>query len=115
MQAHRAHVGEQLEVLAQAQQALLRPNLRVGVVPLGSADRAEQHRIGVLARLHRLVGERGPFLVDGDATDEVVRENELVSATAGDFLEGAAGFADDLGTNAVTRQTNDGGFHGRAS
>ena len=47
----RAQVGEQPEAAAQREQRLLRPDRGVGVVPLRPADRAEQHGVGVAARL----------------------------------------------------------------
>jgi hypothetical protein len=48
IQDRRAQVGEQAELLADAQQAALRPLLARVVVPLRAADGAEQHGIGRL-------------------------------------------------------------------
>ena len=66
-------VREQLEALAQPEKPLLRAR-RVGVggVPLRPADRGEQHRVGGLAGVEHLVGERGSVRVDRRAADEVL-------------------------------------------
>ena len=50
----RAQVREQAEAAAEREQRLLRADGGVGVVPLRPADRAEQDRVGVAARLHVL-------------------------------------------------------------
>ena len=96
--ADRAQVGEQLEPLAQAEQALLGARLRrVGRVPLGAADGGEQDGVGVLAGLERLGGERGAVLVDRGAADEVVGQLE-----GADPVEDLAGGVHDLGPDPVT-------------
>ena len=69
----RAQVREQPEARAQAEQPLLGARLgRVGRVPLGPADRAQQHRIGRLAGRQHIVGQRGAVGIDRAAAHELL-------------------------------------------
>ena len=52
--------AEKAESLADREDTVLRPGRGVGVVPLGAADRAEQHPVDLLADLQRLVRQRVP-------------------------------------------------------
>ena len=65
-----AQVGEQVEVLAQAQQAGLGADLVGHLVPFGPADGAEDDGVGGLRLGQRLVRQRHAVLVDGGAADQ---------------------------------------------
>ena len=64
----RAQVGEQVEFLAQPQQARLWADLVGDLVPLRPADRAKDDRVGGLGLGQHLVGQRRAVLVDRAAT-----------------------------------------------
>ena len=73
MDGDRPEVGEQLEAAAEREERLLGPDARVRVVPVRSADRAEQDRVGVAGRSHVLVSEGRSVGVDGGPAGEDAR------------------------------------------
>ena len=79
---HRAQVGVEAHALAQAEQALLGAR-RVGVggVPFGTADGAEQDRVGGAAGLQHLVGEGGAVGVDRAAAHQLLARTRTRPAT----------------------------------
>ncbi len=99
----RAQVGEQLKVLADFEQSLLRANCRRRVIPLGTADRAQQNRVGLLGGAQRLIGQRRAGLVDGDSADQRVFEAEFVPVLRGDFLQHGNRRRRHLNADAVAR------------
>jgi len=109
---HRAQVGEQVEVLAQLEQALLRADRRGGVGPLRPADRAEQHGVGALAGGQRVVGERVPYGVDGAAAHHAFVVGEGVPVALGDAVEHAPRLRDDLRADPVAGESHDRCLHG---
>ena len=107
----RAQVGVEAHPLAQAEQALLGAR-RVGVggVPFGTADGAEQDRVGGLAGLQHLVGEGDAVRVDRAAAHQALVELELAQR-----LEQLRVGGDDLGADPVAGQDDDvGGVAHRA-
>ena len=103
-----AQVGEEAHPLAQAEQALLRAR-GVGIrrVPFGSADRAQQDRVGIAAGREGLVREGGAVLVDRAAAHQPLVELELAER----LEQGACG-ADDLRADPVAGQDD---YAGRRS
>ena len=67
----RAEIGEELEILAQAQQACFGALLVRHTVPFGTADGAEHHGIGLKRAPHGLIGNRLAMGIVGAAADEV--------------------------------------------
>ena len=67
----RAQVGEQVEILADAQQSRLRADLVGHLVPLGAADGAEQDGGGGVRLPHGLLGDGHAVLVDCRPAREV--------------------------------------------
>ncbi len=65
----RTQVGEQAEILADAQQAAFGPQLARVIVPLRTTDSAEQHGIGLLGKLLRRRWKRIFRRVDGTAAE----------------------------------------------
>ena len=59
-----ADIGEQAQPLAQAENRLLRPNARLRVVPLGTADGAEQDGVLCSTHLERLSAQGCAVRVD---------------------------------------------------
>ena len=116
----RAQVGVEAHALAQAEQALLGARrVRVGGVPLGTADGAEQDRVGGPAGLQHLVGEGGAVGVDRGAAHQPLVELELAERLqqllrGGDDL-GADPVAgeDDYARGALTRRDSKGSARGR--
>ena len=104
----RAQVGEELEALAHAEQSLLRARLvRVGGVPLGAADGAEQHRVGGLAALDEAVFHGRAELVDGAAAHDADLVGEQVAELLAGGVEHALGGVDDLRPDAIAGQGHD--------
>ncbi len=64
-------VGEQVEILAQAQKARFGAMLIGDVVPLGSADRTEDDGVGLLRLGDGFVGDGHAVFVIGGAADEI--------------------------------------------
>ena len=94
-------VGEELQVLAEAEEAGFGAHLVGDAVPLGAADRAEDDGVGTERLLHVLLGDRGAVLVVGAAADETGLELEvgkLLAVEPGDEL---FDLGHDLGADAV--------------
>ena len=66
----RAQVGVEREILAQPQQARLRPHVIGHLVPLRPADRAEDHGVGGMRLRHGGVGDRDLVGVVAAAADQ---------------------------------------------
>ena len=88
--------------------------LGVGRVPLGAADGGEQHRIGRMSLLERLVGKRCAGRVDRSAAEQRLGELEADVEAFTDGAEDLDRLGGDLGTDAVAGQQADsvGGWHG---
>ena len=85
------------------------------VVPLGTAHRSEQHRVGGERRFRRGLGKGSPDGVYRRSADERVAHRELVSEPFADGCEHAFCRGDYLGTYAVSRQSEYACFHFSAS
>ena len=101
----RAEVGEQAQVLAQAQDGLLGAQRALQLVVLPVADGAEQHGVGFLGQLERGIGQRMAVGLVGGAADQGGFHLELQV----EDVEDLDGLGDDLGADAVARQNCD--FH----
>ena len=66
----RPQVGEQAEILAQAQQARLGPRVVGHRIPFRTADRAEDHGIGGLRQRHGGVGDGDLVGIVAGAADQ---------------------------------------------
>jgi hypothetical protein len=103
---HGAEVGEDAEFLADLEQAAFRAHFAGVVVPLGSADGAEEHGMGGLALGDHGVGHGVVVLVDrrapGHVLDVANGESVLLRAT----VQHAPAFADHVGSDSVTGQNN---------
>jgi hypothetical protein len=102
----RAEVGEQAQVLAQAQDGLLGAQRAVQLVVLPVAHGAEQHGVGGLGQLQRGFGQRVAVGLVGGAADQGGFHLELQVQ----HVEDLDGLGDDFGADAVTRQDCD--LHG---
>ena len=107
-----AEVGEEAELLADAQQPVLGPGLSRGVVPLGAAHGAEEDRVGAPAHLERLVGQGRAEAIDGDPAHEPLAIGEAVAEQLADPVQDARALGRDLGADAVAAQDRDGEVHG---
>ena len=99
--ARRTEVGVDVELAAQADEALLGPN--VGAVELGSADRAHEHGVGATTGRQRLGRQRIAGLADRRAAEEVLLELEVER----ELLQHAGGGRGDLGADAVAGEEDD--------
>ncbi len=109
--ADGAQVGEQPEPFANREQALLGARLGVRIVPLRAADGAEHDRV---RRFARGKGRRWQWvtgLVDGDAANQLRFEAELVAVARCDGFEHRACLPRHFGSNAITGEKYDLGFH----
>src|SRR5258705_5403648 len=109
MDAHRTQIGVNAELLAQAEQSLLRPPPRVGIVPARTSYCAEQHRIRRSANIQRLARQRGSARVERAATDQAFAQLEGVSPALSDRAKDAHPLGNHLGTDSVARKNGD--FH----
>ena len=105
-------VREESELLAKRQQGpllgTLRPRERV---PLRTAHRAQQHRIGRLAGRKRVVRQAVAERIVCRTTDQFFVERKVVAELLGDFLQHLDGLAHDLWTDTITRNNSNCLFH----
>ena len=64
-------LAKSAQILAQAQQSGFGAMLIGHRIPFRPADGAEQHRIGFLRQLHRVVGDRHLMVVIGGAAGKI--------------------------------------------
>ena len=102
-----AEVGERAEALPQAQQGPLGPLRVLQALPLGTADGAEQHGVGVERRLQRLVGQRNAEPVDRRPAHEGLAELKAAPPSLADRFQHPDRFGHDLAPHAVARQQGD--------
>jgi hypothetical protein len=100
----RAEVGEQAQVLAQAQDGLLGAQRAFELVVLPVAHGAEQHGVGGLGQVQRAVGQRVAVGLVGGAADQAVSVHLELQVQHVQHLHG---LGHDLGADAVTRQDGD--------
>ena len=99
----RAQVGEEVEMLAQPQEPLLR-TLRTRQLVVGrAAHRTEQDGTGRFAHPQRLLGQRITRGIDGCAAHQR-RFGLHVQPVTGQHLQNPNRLRGDLGTDAVTGQ-----------
>jgi hypothetical protein len=82
-----------------------------GVVPFGTADGTEEHRIGALAALQRLGGQCLSGGVDRGTADQQLLEREFMSPLARDRTEHADALGDHFGADAVARHQRNARLH----
>src|SRR5581483_1517164 len=99
---HRAQVGVEPEALAQPQKSQLGTHGRARVVPLGTADGAEQHRVGGAAGVELAGGQGGASGVDGGAADEVLGALHLEAVAQPDLVDDGEPRLHHLGADAVS-------------
>ncbi len=97
-------VGVKAHVLAQAQQARLGPRIVGHAVPLGAANRAQQHRVGRLRARHVLVGDRDAVEIVGAAAHEPAREREAGRSIGFQHADHLLDLRHDLGADPVAGQ-----------
>ncbi len=96
-----AEVGEEVEVLAQAQQAAFGADVVGDVVPLRAADGAEDDRVGLRGLVDGLICNGLAVLVDGGAADEGGLCGELDLALLVEDRDHPLDLRHDLGADAV--------------
>jgi len=104
LHARWAQVGEGSERSAQAQNRLLWSDRRPGIVPLRSADRAEQHRVAAFGHRDGLFSNSNSILINRRPADQVLSEPKLVRLARLDSPQHSDGFGPNLRPNTVTRQ-----------
>ena len=103
----RAQVRVQPEAAAEREQRLLRADRGVRVVPLRPADRAEQHGVGVTARLDVLGPAGRPVRVDRRAADRELLPREAEPEPGTDRFEDVDRPGDDLRAHPVAGDERD--------
>ena len=78
-----AQVGEQVEILAQAQEPGFGADGVGHLVPLGAADGAKDDGRRGLGLFHRRIGYRHAVLVDGGAADVVALDGKFAGVALG--------------------------------
>ena len=97
----RPQVGEQVEILAQAQQAALGPLVERHLVPLRTADGAEDDGVGLMRLGHGLVGDRDAVGVERRAADQRRLGLELDFALLVQHADDAIDLGHDFRADAV--------------
>ena len=101
----RAQIGEQLHLLAQAQQAALGLQREGQIVPFRAADRAEQHGVGGPAPCFIVASVKGvPCASIGGAADQILVDLEAGDALAVEPVDDARDLAHHLRADAVAGQ-----------
>src|SRR5262249_10140443 len=95
-------VGEEVQLLPEAQQPALRPALLWLLVPLRTPHRAEQDGVALLAELERRVAQRLARRVDRAAADQGGLELEGGAGRLSDDLEHLLRFGRDLESDTVS-------------
>jgi hypothetical protein len=98
-----AEIGKQAQVLAQAEDGLLRTQRTVQLVVLPVADSAEKYRVGLFGQLQGGFWQRVPVCFVGGAAHQGGFHFERQVQ----YVEDLHGLGDDFGANAVTRQNCD--------
>ncbi len=101
----RPQIGEQAHGLADRQQAFLGPAL--AAVPFGTADGAQQDRVGGDAGGAGRLWQGLARLVDGGAADQMFGEVEAVAIEVADHRQDVARGARHLRSDAVAGQQDD--------
>ena len=96
----RTEVREQLQVLAQTENRLLRTQRAFELVVLPVADGAEQDRVGFFRERQRRIGQRMALRFVARAANRRFFEFELFA----EHVQDLDGFLDDFRTDAVARQ-----------
>ena len=109
VQDGRTQVGEEVELLADAQQAAFGALVAGQRIPLGTADGAEEHRVGRPGEGAGGFRERRAGGIHGAAAEQAVLDLEGQTVPA-QGVEHAQGLLHDFGTDAVTRQNKN--LHG---
>ena len=104
----RAQVGEQVEILAQTEQAGLGALVVGDLVPLRAADGAKQHGIGLVGLGDGVIGDRDIVLVDRGTADQSHLGLELDLPLLVKEGDDALDLRHDLGADAVARQQKQG-------
>ena len=110
MHFHGAQIRKDLQAFAQGQQAALGSIFGFGIIPLGAAHCAEQHRIRLLARLQRFVGQRRTVRIDRAAAHQMRFVLKRVAEFLRDDIQHAHGFSHHFRADAITGKKNDFGF-----
>ncbi|MCY1357379.1 hypothetical protein D9M69_438690 [compost metagenome] len=97
----RAQVGEQAQLRTDLQQAALRADVALDLVPLRPAHGAQQHGIGLACALQGLVGQGHAVLVDGGAADDVFGQFEAELELVVGQLQDLDRFGHDFRADAV--------------
>ena len=102
--------GLRVEASARTE-PLLRPHLSAGIVPLGAAYGAKQHRLAAAAKVESLWGQRGAGSVDGRAADERPRKAKAVAVPPSDGLQDCHSLVYYLGADAISGECGDCSLH----
>ena len=100
---YRTQVGVKAEVLAQAEDGLLRTQGRVDIVPFVAADSTEEDAVGCLAGLNRIFRQRRAEFIVSRAACILIRIGKAEAEFFIDFLEDLHCRIRDFFANAVAR------------
>ena len=106
LELNRAEVGEEIEALSQGKYAAFRSVRHARIVPLGSADRAEQDGFGLGRGLNGCIGQAGAEFIDGSAADQLVIKLDGVAEPFGHRGQDLPGLCRNFGADAVAIQND---------
>ena len=99
-----AQIGEEAEILAQAQKARFRTRLIGNISPFRAADRTEHHRVGLVGELHGVLGDRLAMGIIGGAADQILFRLEGGETGLVEKSDQAFDLRHHLDTDAVARK-----------
>ncbi len=101
---HRSQVGKERQFFPQLEQAILGADLSQGVVPPGTAHRAEQDGIGFFTSFYRRSGDGCTLGVYRRPADKAVIQAERMPVFPADRLQYLNAFGNDLRADAIAGQ-----------
>src|SRR5256885_16948059 len=107
MHGDRSEIRVHFERASKSEQSLFRAQSSVGIVPTRATDGAEQHGVGVLAKLQCFGWQRRAARVDCAATDQAFPQLKGMAPSFRDIADGARTFRNYLRPIPVAWQQRD--------
>ena len=104
-------ICKQLKLSSKSQQRLFGTVVAAQVVPLGSAHRAQQHRVGRLARVNRVLRKRTAHGVDCNAAREFFGKIKFVTVNLAHAVKSFYRLVDYIRTYSVAGYRDNVVFH----
>ena len=107
MNGYGTKIGVHAELAPQAKQSLLGTQFRSGIVPPGATDRTEQNGVGRSAQLDRFGRQWSAARIECAATNQSLRQLDVVAEALRDRAENPRAFGDDLRSDTIAGKERD--------